>query len=94
MTLTYRVDNFSHEKREYESNGVKFIHLGTIKIKNRVFVVYQSLQALTFHNEVYIEELMQEMSGDVLLNPKLARIEDDSLWEGLILIAKKEGIIK
>jgi len=90
ITPEIQVYNFTSEERIYEDNGVKFQHLGTIKIKERIFIIYKVLSS----QKIYIEEAVSNKLTDNLVDiAHLKVIEDDNLWKMLILIARKEGII-
>jgi hypothetical protein len=87
--ISAKVFNYTSELRDYESNGVKYRHLGTIEYKNRKFIVYHVYAT----KENYIEELIDQKSD--IINPSSVRfVDDDILWITLMNIAKKEGLIK
>lgn len=88
FVVKYKVYNFTDENRIFESNGVKFRHLGTIEYDGEQFVIYEA------NGQRYIEKLVSSKKSDILVTAdKLEYIDDDKLWLILFNIAKKEGIL-
>ena len=88
-----KIYNYVDEERIYETNGIKYKHLGTIYWKERTFIVYQinfnTPEAITF-----IEELISNKISDNLFGQNnLIYIEDETEWLTLVQIAQKENIL-
>lgn len=89
IRLRYTVINRVEEPMEWEH----FLVVGEIRIDDKIYwVVFDPTQSEMFIREMIPAAGMEH--GGLKKGNILASIDSDELWNELVAIAKKEGIIK
>lgn len=91
MKKTIQAEVFNYIDKEIfltDPNGMQFQHLGSIVIKNKIFIVYRA----GGHN--YIEEKVTNLLSEKILGEdKLKYISNDKVYNFLTQVAHKNNLL-